>query len=396
MFAMPARLSLRELAHDWRASLCFVAALVGVMAPLLVVLALKNGVLGTLIGRLVEDPSNRELIAVGAGRHEAAFFATLSRRDDVAFVVPATRSINGVANAVRRPGARQLERAVPILPSAPGDPLLDAPPVTRGEVQATVALLDALGAQVGDSLELIIERSVDGVRQSALAELEVVGAVPIDRYARPALFLSLPDVLAVEAFRDDPAIAPATWRDPRPEPQAYASFRLYAAHLEDLAGLERDLAAMGVEVRPRAQNATLLLDFRRKLNLLYAAIAALAIAGFWAATAANLRGMVERQRISFSLLRLVAMPDGQRRLVPLIQSLVLVLGGTLAALLLVLPFLLAINRGYGAPSGESIAFLGPVHVAATLGVGLLTAVTASLWAVRAIDAIQTDEVVRHA
>ncbi|MEM7710026.1 MAG: ABC transporter, partial [Pseudomonadota bacterium] len=155
---LPVELALKDLRHDWQAAACFVAALVGVLAPLLVILALKNGVILTLLGRLVDDPSNRELIALGAGHHDAAFFADVAARDDVAFLLPATRRINAVANAVRHPAARELERAVTLIPSGPDDPLSPEAHVSEGRVVLTAQLAQTLEADPGDVLELRVER----------------------------------------------------------------------------------------------------------------------------------------------------------------------------------------------------------------------------------------------
>lgn len=390
-------IALRELRHEWLAALCFVAALVGGLAPLLLILALKNGVIDAMVDRLVEDPANREVIAMGAGRHEPAFFATLAARPDVAFVVPATRTINAQANALRNPRGRQVEQAVPLIPSAPGDPLLmgAAPDVGPGRVVLSAPLAEALGLSAGDMAEMLIGREIAGRREVARAGFEVLAVLPAARYARPAVFLSLPDLLAVERFRDDASLAPQDWQAARPEPASYASFRLYAARLEDLAPLATALREMGVETRPRAQNVALLLGFRDNLARLYTAIALLAVAGFWAAMAANLRGMVARQRLAFSLLSLMGMRAGARRLVPLVQSVVLVLAGVTATLGLVAVMILGVNRLFQATTGAPVAHLAATDVAATLAIGLGTAVTAALWALRAIDRIGPEIVLRE-
>ncbi|WP_231125786.1 hypothetical protein [Roseovarius gahaiensis] len=164
MTYLPITLALKDLRHDWQAAVCFIAALVGVLAPLLIVLALKNGVIGTMVGRLVEDPSNREILAVGAGRYDQDFFNALAARGDVEFAMPATRSINTSADAVQNMANRQLERAVPLVPSAAGDPLITAfAPVGPGQVYVSAALSEALGGlRAGAMLEILIGREIDG------------------------------------------------------------------------------------------------------------------------------------------------------------------------------------------------------------------------------------------
>ncbi len=392
---IPITLALRELRHDWQAALCFVAALAGVLGPLLIVLALKNGVIGTMVGRLIEDPSNREILAIGADQHDAAFFATLNAREDVEFVVPATRSINTSANAIRHEAARKLERAVPLIPSAAGDPLIQGEPVEGGRVWISETLAEDLSAQPGDSLDMIIGREVDGQRENARRDLQIIGIVPSETWPRAAVFLSVPDLLAVERFRDDLSATPGNWTAPVEEPESYASFRLYTRSLDDIGAVSDYLTSVGVQSRPRAENAALLLSFRRNLNILFTAIAALAVFGFWAAMSANLRGMVERQRVIFSLFSMLTMPERQRCLIPVVQSLALVMGGVAATLVIIAPFLLAINVTFDT-TGEAVARLYVGDVAATLLLGAVTAVTAAVWAVIAVRNVEPQEVLTHA
>jgi putative ABC transport system permease protein len=393
---LPITLALRDLRHDWQAAACFIAALVGVLAPLLIILALKNGVISTMVDRLVDDPSNRELIAVGAGRNDATFFTDIGQRSDVAFVMPATRSINTVANALRHSEARKLLRNVVLVPSGPGDPVLGDLAVSPGAVVLTASLAQDLAADVGAVIEMRIDRRIGDTPQTATRPLRVAGVLPAERYGRAALFLALPDLLAVEAFRDDGTITLENWTDPRPAPQTYAGFRLYANALGDVAGLERALAARSVAARPRAENVDLLISVQRALNLLFLVIAALAFAGFWAAMAANLRATVERQRISLSLLRLLGLSELGRRAIPTLQALVLVAGGVGVTLLFVVPTLMLINATFTPQGFDRIAYLGPMHVVWTLVLGLITAITASAWAVMAIGGISSDEVLRAA
>ncbi|MCY4334001.1 MAG: ABC transporter [Litoreibacter sp.] len=396
MTGLPLTLAVKELRHDWRGSLCFIAALVGVLAPMLVVLALKNGFIGTLIDRLVEDPSNRELLAVGSGAYDLEFFETIGERGDVAFIVPATRSINTVANSVRNRPKRNLERAVPLIPTAQGDPLLGDLIINKGEAALSETLAEELELAIGDTAEMIIGREIDGVSQNAIAELTVTGIVPERLYSRYAMFISLPDLLAIERFRDDRTLTPETWRDGAEEQDSYASFRLYAERLEDLRALEGALTDAGAQVRPRAENATVLLLFRKNLDILYAAVALIAAAGFWAAMAANLRGVVERQRVSFSFLDLLGLSDRARKSIPVFQSLILVGLGICVTFIIVLIILVTINAGFAGAPQQMVALLGVWDVIGTLILGFVTALTASAWAVLAIDKIGTEEVLRHA
>lgn len=385
-----------ELRHEWQAALCFVAALVGVLVPLMVLLALKNGIVGTLVEELVDDPRNRQIIAVGAGAYQSAFFDDLRAREDVAFVMPATRAINAQADAVRNPSTRRLERGVELVPSQAGDPLVPQGAVTRGTVFLTQALADTLGATEGGQIQVIIERDIDGQIERARTDKRVGGIIPAPLYANAAVFMDITDLTDIERFRDSLEVTPDTWKEARPPTETFASFRLFVRELDDLNRVSAALDARGVSNRPRVDNAALLLGFKRNLNQLYAGIAVLAVAGFWAAMAANLRGMVERQRISFSLMSLVGMPRRGLGMVPLWQSVLLVLGGIAVTLCLVLPVLAIINAAFGSDARPVIAYLGAPDVVAVLSLGIVTALTACVWALAALSRISPDEVLRHA
>jgi putative ABC transport system permease protein len=390
-------LALRELRSDWQSSLCFVAALIGILAPLLIILSLKNGVIGNMVGRLIDDPSNRELISVGAGRHDEIFFRTLAERSDVAFVIPRTRSINTSADAIRNQSERKLERSVPLIPTGDGDPLLSVGArVEPGQVYITQELAERLHLGATDTLEMLIQRSVDGQIETGRGDFDIVGIVPKETFAQMAVFIALQDLLAVERFRDNPDLGVDEWQTSGELPETYASFRLYVSQLDDLDDVQDSLEKQGVLARPRAQNVSLLLGFKNNLNILYTVVAALAISGFWAAMAANLRGMVERQRVSFSLLDLIGMPQSARRTIPILQSVVLVLTGIVITLALVMPALALINQFFSKSGSGPVAYLGFWDVMATLLLGLITALTASIWAVRAVNDIFPDEVLRHA
>lgn len=392
---LPIKLALRELRHEWQAAACFVGALIGVLVPLLILLALKNGVIGGMVDRLVEDPANREIIAMGAKPYSPDFFKAISNRPDVAFVVPATRRINATATALRNPVNRNLEQGVPLIPSADGDPLFSGEAVQRGGVWISHATAQKLASLPGDKIEMLIGRDIDGEREVARTSLRVLGVVPEQNFSRQAVFISLADLLAVEQFRDDASVSAESYGQGTFAPESYASFRLYARDLQDLSGLIAEFERMGLQVRPRAENASLLLKFRDNLNWIYFFIAVIAMAGFWFSMAANLRGMVERQRVVFSLLHFVGLQHGQSSRVPVIQSVVLVGIGVILALVLVSPALIILNTSFQAPTGDVVATLRLADMLATLALGALTAITSAVWAARAVWMISCEEVLRN-
>jgi putative ABC transport system permease protein len=242
---------------------------------------------------------------------------------------------------------------------------------------------------------MVIGRQIGGRPETVAAPLVVIGEVAATLQPRPALYVALADLLAVEVYRDRAEVTLETWRE-QPPPEHYASFRLYARDLVDLAPLAAALETGGARVRPRAPNAPLLIEFRDRLDRLFLVIASLAYAGFWAAMAANLRAGVERQRIAFSLFGLLGLSGGEARAIPLIQGVVLILAGIALSLGLVVPFLGLANDVFTAGAGGMVARLDSGTILATVGLGLLTALTAGVWAAAAAGRIGSDEVLRHA
>ena len=98
---------------DWcaeaRLSACAVLGLAAVLAPLLVLFGLKYGLVATLTERLLADPRTRELLPVGSGRYDAAWFERLRARPEIGFVVPRTRQIAATAELRPLPVATAAE-----------------------------------------------------------------------------------------------------------------------------------------------------------------------------------------------------------------------------------------------------------------------------------------------
>jgi putative ABC transport system permease protein len=81
------RLALHDYFYERLLSACAVMGMAAVLAPLLVLFGVKNGIINTMSDRLIQDPRNREISAVGSGRYETDWFAAMEERSDVAFVI---------------------------------------------------------------------------------------------------------------------------------------------------------------------------------------------------------------------------------------------------------------------------------------------------------------------
>lgn len=388
-----ATLAWNDYRSDWRLSACAVLALVAVIAPLLVLFGLKFGLIGSLTSRLEHDPRTREIIPLGGGRFDAAYVAALAQRPGVAFALPRTRQIAATVDlTLAGHGPVNAE----MIPTASGDPLLTGLPVPddlEGVLLSTTAA-EKLAAKAGDWLDAVISRHASGRDESRRTRLRVLGVMPLEAFPRDAAFASLALLEAAEDFRDGRAVAAFGWPGEEPDPAAeriYPSFRLYAKELDDVEPLRRYFADQDLAVSTQAAAIAQVQSLARNLTLVFWLIAALALAGAFAAIFAGALAAVERKRRDLSVLRLVGFGTAALLGFVVLQAfysgvLALGVGGGL--------YLLAehgLNQLFVQKPGEYAARLLASHyLIATLAVLAASTLAAALggWRVSRIDAAE--------
>jgi putative ABC transport system permease protein len=277
-------LAWKDLRHDRHTTLVLVLTVAAILAPLLLLLGLKNGVVETLRETLLREPSNLEVIIYGSARLDRDWLTELAARPDVAFLIPKTRTINTSLDLLDP--ARRLIPTVELIPTAPGDPLLPSDlvvPERPDEVLVTTTLARRLGLipalSVADPppgasdlslpsmsvfptretparLTAIIKRTREGVAEHLRLSLAVIGIVPEARFSRDALFTTLDLLVAAEDYRDgilelpESDRIPAGYADRHPR---FANARLYARGLDQVSPLAATLSARGIEVRTQAE-----------------------------------------------------------------------------------------------------------------------------------------------
>ena len=335
------RLAWKDLWHDRRTTLVFVLTVAAIVAPLLLLLGLKNGVVTNLRETLVGDPRNLEVIVYGSARLPRHWFATMAARDDVAFVVPKTRTINASVDVVD--ARRRLLPAVELLPTGPGDPLLPrdlAVPQRPDGVLVSAPLAEQLGLAAdalpdGTTITAVIKRSLDGEPQHARLQLRVLGIVPEQRFSRPALFAHAALLVAAEDYRDgllDLAAGRSIAPDHAEGREMFANARVYARDLDAVAGLAAAMRAQGIEVRTQAERIATMQAFDRTLSFLFRVIAVIGGAGCALALGGALWVNVERKRRASAMLRLFGFGNLAVAALPILQAVVVSAGGLLLAL----------------------------------------------------------------
>ena len=324
-FKLCAGLAFDDYRHEWVISSCAVLALAAVLIPLLVLFGLKYGIISNLLDPLIENPRYREVAPIGSGNYEPDWFADIQSRNDVAFVVPRTRSL---AASIRvRAVASDVGRIIDIelIPSAEGDPVLDTStdyPRGFNEVVLAMTAAEKLGVSVGDRLEGIVARTRNDRQESELLPMTIVGIAPITAFTRDGLFVSTDLIAAVEDFLDGRTVPALDWEGTaaRPADRAFASFRLYARAIGDVAGLREAFVAQGIEVRTSVADIELVEKLDRNLGIVYWIIALIAIIGYCVSFATNVWANVDRKRREFSVLRLTGFRTREIVWFPLLQA----------------------------------------------------------------------------
>jgi len=320
-----AGLAFDDYRHEWVLSGCSVLALAAVLIPLLVLFGLRYGIIANLLDPLVENPRYREISPVTSGHFTPQWFETMRARDDVAFVVPRTRSLAATIR-VRKPDS-DVGRIVDVelIPSAAGDPVLgdelEAPDGLRTAL-LSASVAERLGAAAGDRVEGIVTRTRGGETETVRLPLEVAGIAPPAAFARDGLFVSGALLVAVEDFLDGRAVPELGWAGSaaRSADRAFAGFRMYARTLDDVAVLRAHLLDQNIDVRTSVADISLVQTLDRNLGIVYWIIAGMAIAGYCLSFATSVWANVDRKRREFSVLRLIGFRTRDIVWFPIVQA----------------------------------------------------------------------------
>lgn len=378
------RLALADLWHERVLFLCSALGCAAVLAPLIVLFGLRQGVVAGLRAELLDDPRAREVVSVVNRTLEPALFQRLSADPRIAFLVPRTRALSATI-VIENPAREGQGVRMELLPTAEGDPLLPglAPGADGLVLSATAA--ERLGLAAGDSALASVARSRGAEREVLSLPLRVAGIAPPAAALRDAAFATVPVLLLVEDFLDGTAGAdarPGTEAEARARP--FAGFRLHAARLEDVPALDREFRLAGIEVASRAEAVAGLLRLDRNLALLFLAIAGAGGAGYLVSLGVGLWAQVERKRRDLALLSLLGLRQRALLALPLIQAAAVALAGALMAFAIAASVATVLNRAFaGTVTGDRpvcllTAGMGLAAAGVTLGGALLAAVLAGL------------------
>ncbi len=375
------RLAGRDYLNEWQMSGCFVLALAAVLGPMMVLFALKFGIVGSMVRDLVEDPRNRELHPVGSGHYDNAWLAALREHPEVAFLAPQTRSIAATME-LKSDRAPQIIDAE-LIPTAAGEPLLTEAivPTHINEIVLSASAAARLALRAGDDVDGSISRRFRGRSERVHLKLHVIAVARPAAFQREGAFAPLSLVEATEDFRDGHAVPALGWSGETVADSArsFPSFRLYARSIYDVGPLRDLLVGQGIELHTRAADIEVVQSIDRNLSAVFWVIAVIGLVGFSLSLGASLWANVDRKRRELSVLRLVGFRTGDIVWFPVVQSALTAAGGWLAASAIYLGVAYTVNSML-APQvrpGETICLLLPRHFAIALALTLGAAVIAS-------------------
>lgn len=391
------RLALADLWHERGLSACFVIALAAIVAPLLVLLGLKTGVVDSLRAQLLADPHMREINSLGNRSLSAEAVAEIGRQEGITFIVPRTRQLAATATLARDDGANAL--TAELMPTAPGDPLL-APLVAPGDEGIVLSPLAAqkLGLTTGDRLRLAVQRKLGDQAEGKSLSLTVAGIAPAAAFAREGAFVSIGLLAALEDYRDGRPVPRYGWDGPNAAAgRSFAGFRAVAGRIEDVTAIAARLEAQGQAVTTRADEIETVLRLDRNLTAIFLILAVIGGAGFALSLGASLIGHVARKRGELSLLRLMGLGSAGMAGMPMVQGIAITGAGALLALGGYGLAALVINRQFsdGLPGGGDICRLDMPQVAAVVGIALIVALLAATLAGLSAARVEPGEGLRH-
>lgn len=333
-----ARLAVADLLHDRKVSLFMMATLVAVIAPLLLLFGLKQGVVEQLRSDLVRSPDALEVRMLGSGDFDDAWIVAAQARNDVAFAVGMTRALNLRGDLLV--DNRRFAENIELIPTAEGDPLRadllsahgESPPAdeaadTLPALFLSSALAMRLQAAPGDTLTLGAQRRLDGVIERGQWQVRVADVLPAHGMDRLVALAPLPLLVELEHFRDGYRVERAGLTTGRSteddEPIRYARVRLYAPDADRIGSLVRWLQEQHIDTRSQQAQADSVRQISTVLGWVFGVIAVAALFGCVASLAGAFLSNIERKRRNLAVLGLLGSTQGELAWLMQVQALCL-------------------------------------------------------------------------
>ncbi|MDR0621117.1 MAG: hypothetical protein LBJ61_04485 [Deltaproteobacteria bacterium] len=287
-------------------------SMIAFMVPMLTVLGIRDGIVGTLTRRLLENPRNRELSPIGTRSFRPDFFETLKTHPDAEFLIPETREISATINLIVE-GIPSFDGD--LYSSAPGDPLLSETltptelqhQLAIGEIYVSQGVAEKLGIGVGSELTGRVGRRRGGRNEYGRLPLKVLGVIPRHITPKFNVFCSLDLMRMTEDYRSGFEVPELGWegRPKSDEPSMYSRFRLYSKDLDGVERLRVHLLDLGVDTLTQAAQIKLVQDLDHSFTVVFLALFVVVGGGAFASAASGSIDQVVKMRRSLAVLALL-------------------------------------------------------------------------------------------
>lgn len=300
-------LAWRDLLHDRKVALCIIFSLTSVIAPLLLLFGLKNGIITQLHEQLLNDPRNLEVRMVGNGNYSVDWVEQLAQHKEVQFIIPLTRSLNTQADLVVN--SQHFVSNAEIIPTSKGDPLLAnvVIPIAEDTLVLSASAAEKLKVNKGDKLHLMLSRKLDGVSERAKRTFTVIDIIGDSQFSRPAAFVPLSVLMAMEDYRDgfqSPLFGITQGKQAKPRTQ-FAKARLYATNLDAITPLNTWFIQQHIEVITQKSQIDSVKAISYVLNVIFSVIVWVSLFGCIASLIGAFLANIDRKRKDMAVLLLL-------------------------------------------------------------------------------------------
>lgn len=216
MTLFPLRFAIAELRHEKLFAAGVVLAVCSVLTPVLLLLGVKNGMIDSLRGKLMNNPQIREIRLKETVDVDPVWVAAMAKDPLVAFIVPSVRQIS-LYGRVRPLDSKIWTDAEEILPSKSGDPVANAPEMDWADSRLPVpcmvseGLAESLAVVAGNEVLLEQTRSEAGKPQAEEVRLRISAIVPRTSSPTKALYLPVQAIESIEDYKDGKAVSFFGW-----------------------------------------------------------------------------------------------------------------------------------------------------------------------------------------
>ena len=281
-FWFPWYLAWRDYVHEYALSFCAIVAFAAALIPLMVLGGLQHGVVTTLTKRFLNNPSALGIQPYGTRRYVEEDIVRLGKLPHVAFIVPQTRTLAGTVIIPRK---GRPNTTADVVPTQAGDPLLMRYASVPGEGEAVITqeLARALPtSSVGSSIDLVVTRRLQGKDERVSCSVRIVGVIPDAADWKAHVYLPLPDLLAMERYRDGFAVPERGWEgeaEPEKRQRTYAGFRMYVQNPEAVLTVRDALKEQGIDAWSNAREVETIQGLKNALSLITLLVGGATLAG---------------------------------------------------------------------------------------------------------------------